>query len=235
MEAKKQILLIDAEEEWVHYLGDELNSENYFATIAHDGPMGLELAHQHQWDLILLDLDLPLLNGLEVMRRLRQEMTVPILVMTQRSSVIDQVSALDQGADGYLIKPLPIEVFLAHIRSILRRMMIEANENHIRQTRLVFRDLLVEKENHLAYRAEEVLDLTKREYDLLVIFMENINKVLSREKLLKDVWGFQSVVETNVVDVYIRYLRNKIDPNRNQKYIQTIRGAGYVMRDEDNS
>lgn len=173
---------------------------------------------------------LPELNGLEVVRRLRQVKKTPIIIMTARDSVMDRVTGLDQGADDYVVKPFEIEEILARIRALFRRLSIEEEARVQKQTILEYRDLVIEKENRTVRRNGELVDLTKREYELLLMLMENINVVLSREVLLNQVWGYKMEVETNVIDVYIRYLRNKIDVPGRESYIQTVRGTGYVMR-----
>ena len=173
---------------------------------------------------------LPELNGLEVVRRLRQVKKTPIIIMTARDSVMDRVTGLDQGADDYVVKPFEIEEILARIRALFRRLSIEEEARVQKQTILEYRDLVIEKENRTVRRNGELVDLTKREYELLLMLMENINVVLSREVLLNEVWGYKMEVETNVIDVYIRYLRNKIDVPGRESYIQTVRGTGYVMR-----
>ena len=173
---------------------------------------------------------LPELNGLEVVRRLRQVKKTPIIIMTARDSVMDRVTGLDQGADDYVVKPFEIEEILARIRALFRRLSIEEEARVQKQTILEYRDLVIEKENRTVRRNGELVDLTKREYELLLMLMENINIVLSREVLLNQVWGYKMEVETNVIDVYIRYLRNKIDVPGRESYIQTVRGTGYVMR-----
>lgn len=173
---------------------------------------------------------LPELNGLEVVRRLRQVKKTPIIIMTARDSVMDRVTGLDQGADDYVVKPFEIEEILARIRALFRRLSIEEEARVQKQTILEYRDLVIEKENRTVRRNGELIDLTKREYELLLMLMENINVVLSREVLLNQVWGYKMEVETNVIDVYIRYLRNKIDIPGRESYIQTVRGTGYVMR-----
>ena len=191
---------------------------------------GLEVALSEEWDAILLDLMLPDLNGLEVCRRVRQVKNTPIIMMTARDSVIDRVSGLDHGADDYVIKPFAIEELLARLRAVLRRVDLESEYNSSKQTTVSYRDLVIEKENRVVRRGDEIIELTKREYELLLTLMENVNVVLARDVLLKEVWGYESQIETNVVDVYIRYLRNKIDRPGEDSYIQTVRGTGYVMR-----
>lgn len=223
------ILLVEDEKNLARFVELELKHENYNVTIAHDGREGLELALEGEWDAILLDLMLPSLNGIEICRRIRQqEQQTPIIMLTARDSVIDRVSGLDHGADDYIVKPFAIEELLARLRSLLRR--VENAEPAQKQTKLSYRDLTVEKESRMVLVGEEVIELTKREYDLLLTLMENINIVLTREVLLNKVWGYETEVETNVVDVYVRYLRNKIDRPGEESYIQTVRGTGYVMR-----
>lgn len=226
-----KVLIVEDEENLAKFVGLELKHEGYEAETVNDGRSGLDLALENDYDVILLDLMLPELNGLEVARRLREVKKTPIIMMTARDSVIDRVSGLDYGADDYLVKPFAIEELLARIRSLLRRITIETETNDKHRSIINFKDLRIEKENRIARRDDQIINLTKREYDLLLTLVENINVVQSREQLLKEVWGFDSEVETNVVDVYIRYLRNKIDdPESKASYIQTVRGTGYVMR-----
>ncbi|ATF41150.1 response regulator transcription factor [Weissella paramesenteroides] len=225
------VLVIEDEENLARFVELELQHEGYETHVEDNGRSGLDAALANDFDLILLDLMLPELSGLEVARRLREEKNTPIIMMTARDSVIDRVSGLDYGADDYVVKPFAIEELLARVRALLRRIDIETEEHSTHQSVVRYRDLTVEKENRIARRGNEIINLTKREYELLLILMENINVVQSREELLKKVWGYDSEIETNVVDVYIRYLRNKIDqPDSRASYIQTVRGTGYVMR-----
>ena len=226
-----KVLIVEDEENLAKFIGLELKHEGYEVETVLDGRSGLDSALENNYDVILLDLMLPELNGLEVARRLRESKKTPIIMMTARDSVIDRVSGLDYGADDYLVKPFAIEELLARIRSLLRRIAIETESSDKHRAVIKFKDLRIEKENRIARRDDQIINLTKREYDLLLTLVENINVVQSREQLLKEVWGFDSEVETNVVDVYIRYLRNKIDdPESKASYIQTVRGTGYVMR-----
>lgn len=226
-----KVLIVEDEENLAKFVGLELKHEGYEVETVLDGRSGLDAALENNYDVILLDLMLPELNGLEVARRLRETKKTPIIMMTARDSVIDRVSGLDYGADDYLVKPFAIEELLARIRSLLRRIAIETESSDKHRSIINFKDLRIEKENRIARRDDQIINLTKREYDLLLTLVENINVVQSREQLLKEVWGFDSEVETNVVDVYIRYLRNKIDdPESKASYIQTVRGTGYVMR-----
>ena len=225
-----KILIIEDEENLAHFVELELKHEGYETYACESGRTGLEVALSEEWDAILLDLMLPDLNGLEVCRRVRQVKNTPIIMMTARDSVIDRVSGLDHGADDYVIKPFAIEELLARLRAVLRRVDLESEYNSSKQTTVSYRDLVIEKENRVVRRGDEIIKLTKREYELLLTLMENVNVVLARDVLLKEVWGYESQIETNVVDVYIRYLRNKIDRPGEDSYIQTVRGTGYVMR-----
>ncbi|MDR3190730.1 MAG: response regulator transcription factor [Lactobacillaceae bacterium] len=225
------VLVIEDEVNLARFVELELQHEGYDTKIEDNGRSGLQAALDDDYDLILLDLMLPELSGLEVARRLREEKNTPIIMMTARDSVIDRVSGLDYGADDYVVKPFAIEELLARVRALLRRINIETEEHLTHQSIVQYRDLTVEKENRIARRGNEIINLTKREYELLLILMENINVVQSRDELLKKVWGYDTDTETNVVDVYIRYLRNKIDQaDSRASYIQTVRGTGYVMR-----
>lgn len=227
-----KILIIEDEKNLARFVELELKHEGYETEVQHNGRTGLESALEEKadWDVILLDLMLPELNGIDVCRRIRQVSNVPIIMMTARDSVIDRVSGLDHGADDYIVKPFAIEELLARLRALLRRIEIESEQNITKQTTVIYRDLVVEKENRVVRRGDEVIELTKREYELLLELMENVNVVLARDVLLNKVWGYETEVETNVVDVYIRYLRNKIDVPGEESYIQTVRGTGYVMR-----
>lgn len=225
-----RILIIEDEDNLSNFVSLELQHEGYEIKVCENGREGLDTALNEDWDAILLDLMLPELNGLEVCRRLRQSKSTPIIMMTARDSVIDRVSGLDHGADDYVVKPFAIEELLARLRAVLRRVDFENDNGTTKQTTVTYRDLTIEKENRVVRRGDEIIELTKREYELLLTLMENINVVLARDVLLKKVWGYESQIETNVVDVYIRYLRNKIDRPGEDSYIQTVRGTGYVMR-----
>lgn len=227
-----KILIIEDEKNLARFVELELKHEGYATEVRYNGRSGLEaaVAEDAHWDVILLDLMLPELNGIDVCRRIRLVSNVPIIMMTARDSVIDRVSGLDHGADDYIVKPFAIEELLARLRALFRRIEIESEQNITKQTTVTYRDLKVEKENRVVRRGDEVIELTKREYELLLELMENVNVVLARDVLLNKVWGYETEVETNVVDVYIRYLRNKIDVPNVDSYIQTVRGTGYVMR-----
>ncbi|EGF48847.1 OmpR family DNA-binding response regulator, partial [Lacticaseibacillus rhamnosus MTCC 5462] len=223
-----KILIIEDEKNLARFVELELKHEGYETEVHFNGRTGLEAALAEDWDAILLDLMLPELNGLEVCRRVRQVKNTPIIMMTARDSVIDRVSGLDHGADDYIVKPFAIEELLARLRALLRRISIEGENNTAKQTTIKYRDLVIEKENRVVRRGDDIIELTKREYELLLTLMENVNVVLARDVLLSKVWGYNSDVETNVVDVYVRYIRNKIDRPGEPSYIQTVRGTGYV-------
>ena len=225
-----KILIIEDDKNIQRLLSLELKHKGYMVSSAYDGEEGLELFKKNSYDVVLLDLMLPEMNGLEVVRRLRQVKQTPVIIMTARDSVMDRVVGLDQGADDYVVKPFEIEEILARLRALFRRLQMEEQSRNIKQTKVEYRDLVIEVENRVVRRAGEVIDLTKKEYELLLLLMENIDIVLSREILLKKVWGYKNEVETNVIDVYVRYIRNKIDVPGKESYIQTVRGTGYVMR-----
>ncbi|NHM29390.1 response regulator transcription factor [Neobacillus terrae] len=223
-----RILIIEDEKNLARFIELELKYEGYETKVCSDGRTGLNTAVTEEWDAVLLDLMLPELSGIEVCRRIRQtKPLLPVVMVTARDDVLDRVSGLDSGADDYIVKPFAIEELLARLRSLFRRM---DQLSHSELTVLTFKDLSVELESCIVKKGDRVLNLTKREYDLLVVFISNINIVLTREVLLDKVWGYNTGVETNVVDVYVRYLRNKIDDDSEQSYIQTVRGTGYVMR-----
>ncbi|MEW9698653.1 response regulator transcription factor [Paenibacillus sp. SI8] len=223
----KRILVIEDEKNLVRFIQLELEHEAFFVQVAYDGQAGLNLALQEEWDLILLDIMLPYLSGIEVCRRIRTVKKTPIIMLTARDSVVDRVSGLDSGADDYIPKPFAIEELLARMRAIFRRV---EEGNGLQHTSVTFKDIKVDMDARMVYKDKQIVDLTKREFDLLVMFMKHPNLVLTRDMLLDHVWGFDSPVETNVVDVYVRYLRNKLDPLGESSFIQTIRGIGYVMR-----
>ena len=221
------ILIIEDEESLAEFLELELKYEGYAVEIKYDGRKGLEAALEKNYDIILLDLMLPGLSGIEVCRRLRATKNTPIIMLTARDSIMDRVTGLDSGADDYLPKPFAIEELLARIRVIFRR---EQKEEHRPILLLTFKDLQLHVESRTLRKNDEIIELTNKEFELLLMFMKNINRVLTRDILLEQVWGYDAIVETNIVDVYVRYLRNKLHGLDKEEYIQTVRGFGYVMR-----
>ncbi|PDZ11531.1 DNA-binding response regulator [Bacillus pseudomycoides] len=221
------ILIIEDEESLAEFLELELKYEGYAVEVQYDGRKGLEAAIEKNYDIILLDLMLPGLNGMEVCRRLRATKNTPIIMLTARDSIMDRVTGLDSGADDYLPKPFAIEELLARIRVIFRREQKEESKPILL---LAFKDLQLHVESRTLRKNDEIIELTNKEFELLLMFMKNINRVLTRDILLEQVWGYDAIVETNIVDVYVRYLRNKLHGVDKEEYIQTVRGAGYVMR-----
>ena len=224
-----KILLVEDEEKLARFVELELTHEGYQVEKAFDGRTGLELAEKGGFDLLLLDIMLPGLNGLEVLRRLRREgSSVPVIMLTARDAVMDKVTGLDMGADDYVTKPFSIEELLARIRAALRKQTVQKKEDSL----LSCADLTVDVSRHRVTRGGKEIELTGREFSLLQFFMENKTIVLSRDQLLEKVWGYDYLGETNVVDVYVRYLRGKIDEGFEPKLLQTVRGVGYVLRDD---
>ena len=228
----KKILIIEDEKQLARFVSLELEHEGSSVETRHDGRSGLEAAMTQEWDMILLDLMLPELDGFEVARRLRNEKQTPITIMTARDSTMDKVAGLDIGADDYITKPFAIEELLARLRANFRRQDREVQKRK-KTDGTTFRDLIINKKNRQVQRGEEIIDLTKREYDLLTTLMKNVNDVVTREQLVQNVWGYEEGTETNVVDVYIRYLRNKLDQKGKDSYIQTVRGLGYMLRENN--
>ncbi|WP_179032393.1 response regulator transcription factor [Paenibacillus kribbensis] len=221
----KKILLIEDEKNLARFIELELKHESYEVTVEYEGRKGLESALSEEWDIILLDLMLPGINGIEVCRRIRKTKQTPIIMLTARDGVMDKVMGLDSGADDYIPKPFAIEELLARMRSLLRRSGFVEDSKQI-----AYNGLMLDSEARILTKDQQIIGLTKREFDLLSILMHNIGRVMTRERLLELIWGYDSEVETNVVDVYIRYLRSKIDEPGEPSFIQTLRGLGYVIR-----
>lgn len=218
-----KILLVEDEENIALFVKMELEYEGYKVEVCDDGIKGLEFSIENEYDLILLDLMLPKLNGLELCRRLRKVKNTPIIMLTARDDVMDKVTGFQTGADDYVSKPFAIEELLARIEALLRRV----NANKPVLNKLEFNDISIDMDARIVMQDNEEINLTTKEYELLVELMKNKNKVLSRESLLENIWGYDYEAETNVVDVYIRHLRSKL---KNDGYIQTVRGIGYVIR-----
>jgi Response regulators consisting of a CheY-like receiver domain and a winged-helix DNA-binding domain len=223
-----KILIIEDEEKLARFIEMELSYEGYQVEKAYDGRTGLELAQSGAFDLIVLDIMLPNLNGMEVLRRVRRSSSIPVIMLTARDTVVDKVTGLDSGADDYMTKPFEIEELLARIRRALRKQTSGTPSGKI----LCAAGLTLDRERHVAMVRDIQIDLTKREFDLLQFLLENKGIVISRDTLLEKVWGYDYVGDTNAVDVYIRYLRCKIEEVFNIKLIHTIRGVGYVIKDE---
>ncbi|MEH7491938.1 response regulator transcription factor [Neobacillus niacini] len=231
---KGSILVVEDEEKIARVLELELEYEGYDVSKAIDGLEALEAYRTGNWDLILLDVMLPGLSGIEILRRIRKnDLHTPVILLTAKSSVEDKVSGLDLGANDYITKPFQIEELLARIRAALRIKRAEEQEPQIENGDLLrFADLSINQKSREVIRGNgESIDLTPREYDLLVYLMVNKRQVLSRDQILEAVWGYDFFGDTNVVDVYIRYVRKKIDLPHLPSLIHTVRGVGYVMKD----
>lgn len=222
-----KVLIIEDEAEILSFLKPELIHEGYEVDTASDGRSGLEKIESENFDIVLLDLMLPGLNGIEVCRRARKTTNVPIIMITARDQIIDKVTGLDNGADDYLTKPFSIEELLARMRVALRR----STQTGLEKKETYFKNLALNENICEVKVDEEIVELTKKEYMLLEYLMENKNCVLTREQILNKVWGYDYFGDTNVVDVYIRYLRSKLDDTFGEKYITTIRGIGYTMKE----
>ena len=224
-----KILIVEDEEKIARFIELELIHEGYEVVKVSSGRTGLELAEKGEADLVILDILLPELNGLEVLRRLRRSSDIPVIMLTARDAVMDKVSGLDAGADDYITKPFAIEELLARIRTALKKRAITEKSHE----GLLSRGLLTldKKRHRVTYDGNEI-ELTNREFTLLQVLLENKNIVLSRDTLIEKVCGYDYVGETNVIDVYVRFLRTKIDDAFKIKLITTVRGVGYVIKDE---
>ena len=229
MDNGKKILIIEDEKKIARFLELELIHEGYQVECEYNGREGLSKAESDHYELILLDIMLPGLNGIEVCRRIRKKSNIPIIILTAKDSTTDIVMGLDTGANDYITKPFTIEELLARIRSALRQIKKGTNLNELLQSG----NLIVNKAKHSVKRGERNIELTKHEFDLLVYLLNNKGVVLTREQILEKVWGYDYVGETNVVDVYINYLRNKIDKEQEPKLISTVRGVGYFIKEEE--
>lgn len=226
----RRILIVEDEEKLARFIELELKYEGYEVDKAYNGRDGLEFAKTRPYDLILLDIMLPGLNGIEVLRRIRQFSSVPVILLTARDGVVDKVTGLDGGADDYITKPFAIEELLARIRAALRKSAPNSDSEVSKE--LTTGTLHLDPDKREVRVKEELVYLTKKEFDLLYYLLENKNIVVSREKILEKIWGYDFLGETNAVDVYIRYLRTKIEEAFDLKIIHTVRGVGYVIKDE---
>lgn len=226
----EKILVVDDEVRIARFIELELKYEGYEVQVRYNGRDGLSALKETPFDLIILDVMMPDLNGIEVLRRVRQNSTIPVILLTAKGETMDKVMGLDFGADDYLTKPFEIEELLARIRSALRRYQQSSNPPETQE--IVAGHLIMDFDRHEVRYNNELVELTKKEFDLLEKLIRNKGLVLSREKILNEVWGYDFMGDTNVVDVYIRYIRSKVDDRFNVKLIHTVRGVGYVFKDE---
>ena len=222
---KERILIIEDDEGILRVLRRALSYEGYQVETALDGETGLSQAHDWRPDLVILDLMLPGMDGLEVTQRLRTGGNIPILMLTAKDTINDRVQGLDAGADDYMTKPFELDELLARVRALLRRTQLE------RAPVLSFNDLTLDTSTRIATRRSRPVALTAKEYDLLELFMRHPRQVMTREMIFDRVWGYDFGGESNVLDVYIRYLRQKLESEGETRLIHTVRGVGYVLRE----
>jgi len=232
MSDKEKILIIEDEDGIARILQLELEHEGYEVGRAKDGRTGLEMAMEGGWDLLLLDVMLPELNGIEVLRRIRQsENAMPVILLTARDTVPDKVSGFEHGANDYVTKPFAMEELLARVRNILR--IFKASREGETEDVLRIGDLTIELLTRKVFRKDHAIDLTPREFELLLYLARHKNEEKTRDEILSDVWGYEYIGDTNVVDVYIRYLRQKMDKGYRHKLLHTVRGVGYMVKEPD--
>ena len=225
---KGKILIIEDEVSLARFIELELTFEGYEVSVSHDGREGYEMFESQNFDLILLDLMLPGIDGIEICKRIRKISNVPVIILTAKDDVSDKVAGLDSGASDYITKPFAIEELLARMRAALRK----PQTFDVKLNSLTFKDMVIDIDKRMVHISGEAVELTKKEYELLLYLVKNKNIVLTREQIFNNVWGYDYLGETNVVDVYIRYLRAKIDEKFGKRYIFTARGVGYYVSDE---
>jgi heavy metal response regulator len=222
-----RLLVVEDEKKVASFIKKGLEEEGYAVDLASDGEVGLEMALDGVHDLIILDMNLPMMDGISVLQELRQKkVATPVLLLTVRATIEDKVLGLDSGADDYLTKPFAFEELVARARALLRRRA-EAEPSVLQ-----IADLRLDPARRIVFRGDEKIDLTPKEFSLLDYFMRNPGRVLTRTMIAEHVWDYDFDTTTNVIDVYVNYLRKKIDTYREQKLIQTVRGVGYVLRAE---
>lgn len=227
------ILIIEDEKKIARFLELELKHEGYDVLTAYDGRSGLDLAQSKHPDLLILDLMLPELSGIEVCRRIRHISDVPIIMLTAKDDVSDKVMGLDMGADDYVTKPFAIEELLARIRVAIKKRRIHNSNTEDTRNMLTEGPVTIDLSSWQVRVNDQVINLTKKEFDMLKYLMEHKGKAVTREQLLNDVWGYDFIGDSNIVDVYIRYLRHKIDDHFQIKMIHTIRSVGYLLNYEE--
>jgi len=224
-----RILLVEDEDKVSSFIKKGLNEHQYTVDVARDGVAGLTEVLQQTYDLIILDVMLPLINGIDLCKQIRQKQAqVPILMLSALGTIDDKVNGLHAGADDYLIKPFHFNELLARIEALLRRRNLNESTNHL----IIFSDLKLDTWDKTAERAGKKITLTAKEYVLLELFLKNPNKLLSREYITEKVWGLHFDTGTNMVDVYVNYLRNKIQKDFDKKLIHTVIGMGYILREQ---
>jgi two-component system response regulator MprA len=223
----ERILVVEDEARIAQFLKRGLIYEGYHVDVASDGQSGLDMARDNVPDLVILDWMLPGMDGLEVCKRLRAAGNVPILMLTAKEEVQDRITGLDAGADDYLVKPFSFDELLARMRALFRRAAPSSQPEVLR-----FNDLLLDTGTHRAQRGDRFIDLTAKEYELLELLMRNPRRVLTREMIFDRVWGYDFGGESNIIEVYVRYLRQKTEEDDYLRLIHTVRGVGYVLRED---
>ena len=224
-----KILIVEDEAKIARFLQMELEHEGFTTSMEANGRIALDRIIQEDFDLVLLDLMLPEMDGIEICQRVRQVSAIPIIMVTAKDEISDKVTGLNIGADDYITKPFATEELIARIRAALRKstpVLPFAPENELR-----LQNMVLYPDRYEIYIDQSLVELTKKEYDLLEFLLRNRNIVLSRDRILQEVWGYEFMGDTKIVDVYIRYLRSKLDERYGQKYIHTVRGVGYVVKD----
>lgn len=224
----ERILVIEDEERIAEFIERGLLFEGYRVDVAHDGQTGLTIARETPPDMVIVDWMLPGLDGIQVCERLRSATQIPIIMLTAKGGVSDRVQGLDSGADDYVVKPFAFEELLARIRALFRR-----STPNTRPEVLTFGDLLLDTGTHRAQRGSRIIDLTAKEYELLELFMRHPRQVLTREVIFDRVWSYDFGGESNIIEVYIRYLRQKTESEGEPRFLHTVRGFGYVLREEE--
>lgn len=220
------ILLVEDEVKLARFVELELTSEGYRVSVAHDGLSGLTTAREESPDLLILDWLLPGMSGVEICRRLRATGNkAPVIFLTAKDEVSDRIEGLDAGADDYVVKPFSIEELLARVRAHLRRT--QEPDTDILQ----FEDLSLNRKTREVFRGQRTIELTAKEFDLLEYLITNPRQVLTRDQILEKVWGYDFMGDSNIIEVYIRYLRLKLEENGEKRLIHTVRSVGYVLRE----
>lgn len=226
--ANSRILIVEDERRIARFLQIELEHEGFETALEDNGKRAYERIIQEKYDLVLLDVMLPAMDGMEICRRVREIMDIPIIMLTARDDVEDKVTGLDLGADDYITKPFAIEELMARIRNVMRKR--PANHNKVNDRLQVGNLVMYPTKFEITVNGEEV-QLTKRQFEFLEFLIRHRGTVVTRNQILQEIWGYDYTGDTNVVDVYVRYIRSKIDDKFNHKYIHTIRGVGYVVKD----
>jgi two-component system response regulator MprA len=222
-----KILLVEDEQAIAKFIGRGLQREGYSVVVAHDGEAGLDMAFSELPDLIILDVMLPDIDGLSICRQLREaEMQTPVLMLTAKDAIPDRVAGLEAGADDYLVKPFAFEELLARLKALRRRKAPIETE-----APLNFTNLTLNPSTRMARRADRTIELTAKEYDLLELFMRHPNQVLTRDQIYERIWGYDFGGESNIIEVYIRYLRSKLEVDGEPRLLHTVRGVGYALRE----